>query len=60
MRKGKKWIAKDIRIDKMDGVLGIPELRKQYSWWKRHSLHSVVGVKEVMVPSCYQFDTVHK
>ncbi|KAJ5377964.1 uncharacterized protein N7496_005373 [Penicillium cataractarum] len=32
----------------MDGVLGIPELRRQCSWWKRHSLYSVVGVKEVM------------
>jgi hypothetical protein len=49
MKKGKKWIAKDIKIDKMDGVLGIPELRQQYSWWKRHSLYSVMGVKEVMV-----------
>lgn len=30
-------------------VLGIPELRMQCSWWKRHSLYSVIGVKEVMV-----------
>ncbi|KAB8074594.1 hypothetical protein BDV29DRAFT_156478 [Aspergillus leporis] len=32
----------------MGGKLGIHELRKQCSWWKRHSLYSAVGVKEVM------------
>lgn len=49
MKKGKRWIAKDINIEKTGYVLGITELRKQCSWWKRHSLFSVVEVREVMV-----------
>lgn len=49
MKKGKRWIAKDISVERTGYVLGIPELRKQCSWWKRHSLFSVVGVKEIMV-----------
>ncbi|KAJ6059706.1 uncharacterized protein N7446_000357 [Penicillium canescens] len=48
MKKGRRWIAKDISVEKTGYVLGIPELRKQCSWWKRHSLFSVVGVKEIM------------
>lgn len=49
MKKRNRWIAKDMCLEKEGLVLGIPELRMQCSWWKQHSLYSVVGVKEVMV-----------
>lgn len=51
MKKRNRWIAKDICLEKKGLVLGIPELRMKCSWWKQHSLYSVVGVKEVMVRS---------
>ena len=49
MKKRNRWIAKDMPLENEGQVLGIPELRMQCSWWKRHSLVSVIGVKEVMV-----------
>jgi hypothetical protein len=51
MRRGKKWIAKDVKDGVWDSPLGVHELRKMCGWWKRHSLYSAVGVKEVMVCS---------
>lgn len=51
MKKRNRWIAKDMCLEKEGLVLGMPELRMQCSWWRRHSLYSVVGVKEVMVIS---------
>lgn len=49
MKRGRRWIAKDIKLEACDSPLGVGELRKMCGWWKRHSLYSVVGVKEVMV-----------
>lgn len=49
-RKRGKWIAKDIPIlvDEAQ-ILEVYKLRQIYGWWKRHSLYSATGVKEVMV-----------
>jgi hypothetical protein len=50
MKKRGKWIAKDIPIlVDADETLGIYKLRQICGWWKRHSLYSATGVKEVMV-----------
>jgi hypothetical protein len=49
MQRGRKWIAKDIKLEIENQPLGIYELRKQCGWWKRHSMFSVVGVKEIKV-----------
>ncbi len=51
MKRGRKWIAKDIKLEAWDSPLGVYDLRKMCGWWKRHSLYSAVGVKEVMVCS---------
>lgn len=40
-------MARDVRIDSLKPPWGIPELRRQSGWWKRLSLYSAVGVKEV-------------
>lgn len=50
MRRGKRWVATDINpSEKGNNKLSIDELRKLCSWWKRNSLYSAVGVKEIMV-----------
>jgi hypothetical protein len=49
IKRGRRWIAKDIQLRIEDRPLGIYELRKQCGWWKRHSLFSAVGVKEIKV-----------
>lgn len=40
-------MARDVRIDSLKPPWGIPELRRQSGWWKRLSLYSAVGAKEV-------------
>jgi hypothetical protein len=50
MKNGGKWIAKDIPI--MEGesqTIGVYKLRAIRGWWKRYSLYSATGVKEVKV-----------
>lgn len=49
MQRGRKWIAKDVQPTSVAKRFGIDELRKHYGWWKRHSMFSAVGVKEVKV-----------
>jgi hypothetical protein len=49
MQRGRRWIAKDIQLGVEEKPLGIYELRKLSGWWKRHSLFSAVGVKEIKV-----------
>jgi len=46
-KRGEHWIAKDVQLS--ERPLGVYELRKLCGWWKRHSLFSVVGVREVKV-----------
>jgi len=49
IKRGRKWIAKDIQLGGEDKPFGIYELRKISGWWKRHSMFSAVGVKEIKV-----------
>jgi hypothetical protein len=49
MRRGGGTNAKDIQLSNGDTPLGIYDLRKECGWWKRHSMFSVIGVKEVLV-----------
>jgi hypothetical protein len=49
LQRGRKWIAKDIPLGCEDKPFGIYELRKISGWWKRHSMFSAVGVKEIKV-----------
>jgi hypothetical protein len=49
MQRGRKWIAMDVQPASVAKRLGIEEPRKQDGWWKRHSMFSAVGVKEVKV-----------
>jgi hypothetical protein len=49
IQHGRRWIAKDIQLGVTEKPLGIYELRKLSGWWKRHSLYSAVGVKEIKV-----------
>jgi hypothetical protein len=46
-KRGQRWIAKDVQLS--ERPLGVYELRKLSGWWKRHSLFSAVGVREVKV-----------
>ncbi|KFY68680.1 hypothetical protein V496_00893 [Pseudogymnoascus sp. VKM F-4515 (FW-2607)] len=47
MQRGRKWVAKDVHPTSVSKRFGIDELRKYNGWWKRHSMFSAVGVKEV-------------
>jgi hypothetical protein len=49
IQHGRKWIAKDIQLGSEDKPFEICELRKLSGWWKRHSMFSAVGVKEIKV-----------
>lgn len=49
MKSGKQYQLVDVPITTNGQPIGVADIRKRYSWWKRHSLYSVVGVKEVMV-----------
>lgn len=49
MQRGRKWIAKDIQLASAHRRLGIDDLRRQGGWWKRYSMFSAVGVKEIKV-----------
>jgi hypothetical protein len=53
IQSGRRWIAKDIQLGVEEKRLGIYELRKLSGWWKRHSLYSAVGVKEIKVRSSF-------
>jgi hypothetical protein len=48
IKRGRNWIAKDILLSERPS-LGVYELRQLCGWWKRHSLFSAVGVREVKV-----------
>ncbi|KAF2192843.1 hypothetical protein K469DRAFT_551488 [Zopfia rhizophila CBS 207.26] len=53
MKRGRRFIVKDLPL-KTDGKsIGLYDIRKQCSWWKRHSLYSVLGVKEILVSSLH-------
>lgn len=53
MKRGRRFIVKDILL-KTDGhTIGLYDIRKRCSWWKRHSLYSAVGVKEILVSSLH-------
>ncbi|KAF7508665.1 hypothetical protein GJ744_009057 [Endocarpon pusillum] len=47
MRRGNRTIAKDIQLNNCGFQPDLRGLRKQCGWWKRHSLFSAVGCKEV-------------
>ncbi|OBT68723.1 hypothetical protein VE03_02098 [Pseudogymnoascus sp. 23342-1-I1] len=48
MQRGLNWgVAKDVHSTSVSKKFGIDELRKYNGWWKRHSMFSAVGVKEV-------------
>jgi hypothetical protein len=49
IQRGRKWIAKDVQLGSDDKPFGICELRKMSGWWKRHSMFSAIGVKEIKV-----------
>ncbi|OJJ80560.1 uncharacterized protein ASPGLDRAFT_28930 [Aspergillus glaucus CBS 516.65] len=49
MKRGGKWIAQDIKLEESSFPIRVDELRKIFSWWKRYSFYSAVGVKEVMI-----------
>ena len=49
MKRGGKWIAQDIKLEESSFPIRVDELRKIFSWWKRYSFYSAVGVKEAMV-----------
>lgn len=53
MKRGGRFIAKDIPLNTDECTVGLEDIRKRSSWWKRHSLYSAVGVKEVLVSSPY-------
>ena len=50
MKRRGRMVAKDIPVSAKDpNQITLFDLRKQCSWWKRYSLYSAKGVKEVMV-----------
>ncbi|KAL2817782.1 hypothetical protein BJX63DRAFT_92184 [Aspergillus granulosus] len=49
MKRGGRWIAKDIQLEESKPSIYIHELRRISSWWKQYSFYSAVGVKEVMI-----------
>ncbi|KAH8757118.1 hypothetical protein BGZ57DRAFT_932894 [Hyaloscypha finlandica] len=49
IQRGRKWIAKDVQLGSDDKPFGICELRKMSGWWKRHSMFSAIGVKEIKI-----------
>lgn len=50
MRHRGRILAKDIPLASKDGCLiTMYDLRKECGWWKRYSLYSAKGIKEVMV-----------
>ena len=48
-RHGRRYSLVDIPLEQKEEEIGLQAIRQRYSWWKRYSLYSVVGVKEVMV-----------
>jgi hypothetical protein len=56
IKRGRRWIAKDIQLS--ERPLGVYELRKLCGWWKRHSLFSAVGVRDVKVCLQHAFSFV--
>jgi hypothetical protein len=58
MQRGRKWIAKDVHPTTEAKRLGIDELRRHGGWWKRYSMFSAVGVKEVNV--CFRIQSLQK
>ena len=49
MKRGRKYIVKDVPIETHNSPLRIYDLRRLCGWWKRYSLFSVDGVKEILV-----------
>ena len=50
LRRGGKYQAMDIPVNRADPKLGLDRLRRESGpWWKRWSLYSAVGVQEVDV-----------
>ena len=52
VKDGRRYYAKDLQLDMERPSLGLDKLRKHPlfgGWWKRYSLYSTVGVKEVLV-----------
>ena len=48
-KDGKQYTLIDIPTTTRGQTIGFADIRKRYSWWKRHSLYSAVGVKQVKV-----------
>lgn len=51
IKHGRKYSLVDIPLESNTQIIGLKDISQRYNWWKRFSLYSVVGVKEVMV-SC--------
>lgn len=49
IKRGRKYRLVDVPIHQNQHVIGLGEIGKHYSWWRRYSLYSVVGVEEIMV-----------
>jgi hypothetical protein len=49
IKRGRKYRLVDVPIHQNQHVIGLREIGKHYSWWRRYSLYSVVGVEEIMV-----------
>ena len=47
--QGRRIIAKDIALPSDENSFQLHNLAKSYGWWKRWSLYSAVGVKDVEV-----------
>jgi hypothetical protein len=49
IKRGRKYRLVDVPIEPNQHVIGLPDIRRHCSWWRRYSLYSVIGVREIMV-----------
>jgi hypothetical protein len=49
IKHGRKYRLVDVTINPNQDVIGLPDIRRHCGWWRRYSLYSVVGVREMMV-----------
>jgi hypothetical protein len=49
IKRGRRYSLVDIPFQTNGQITRLQDIRKQYNWWKRYSLYSAIGVKEVMV-----------
>lgn len=49
IKRGGRYSLVDVPFKTNGQITRLQDIRKQYGWWKRCSLYSAIGVKEVMV-----------